>query len=228
MMEQPSPSAAPFDILQWLRPETAAAFGHFARVRRYEHGQMLYAQGDASTDMYRLVSGSIRLSASRSDGREILYLLFEPGDCFGDSSLIDGDARPQSAEAQGAVSVQILTQEAYRQLKAAHPDFDQGLLHLFSRQMRLLIGYLADVHLQDLPSRVASRIVAAARSFGVETAGGTRLSIRLSQSELAMMVGASRQSVNKVLQQFQAEGLILTEYGNVVVRDLPGLRARFE
>ena len=57
--------------------------------------------------MSRILSGSVRMSALRHDGREALYLIFEPGDCFGTSSLVDGDPRPQTPSARGEVELQV-------------------------------------------------------------------------------------------------------------------------
>ena len=226
MTHDVSSTGAPFDVSQWMQPEVADDFFGAMTRRSYSGGETIYTQGDLGTDMYRLVRGSVRLSVSSSDGREVLYLFFEPGDCFGDSSLVDQEPRPQTAEALGETEVQILSRTSYLHLREKHPQIDQALLRLFSRQMRLMIAHVADAHLFDLPTRVASRIVATAMSFGVQTPAGLALSVPLSQSEIASMVGASRQTVNRVLQQFQSEGLISTAYGSLVVRDMERLRRK--
>jgi len=173
--------------------------------------------------MFRLIEGSVRLAVIRSDGREAVFMLFEPGDCFGDSSLVDGGARPQTAEALTNVWVDVLDREAFALLRAKFRAFDDALLKLLAKQMRMVSEQYTYSNLHDLRSRVAARLVEAARSFGTEVDGGTRLTLRLNQSELAAMAGASRQSVNKVLQRLQSEGLVTIEYGNVLVRDLSAL-----
>jgi CRP-like cAMP-binding protein len=217
---------AALDLFQWLPEEVRGAFLRDARVRSYAAGDIIYQEGEPGDHMYRLASGNVRLFVARASGHEIIYRLFEPGDCFGVSSLIDQAQRPQTAEAGSDVEVQVLSRAAFDRLRTEHRVFEDGLLRLLARQMRLLSTFNADSHLNDLPARVASRIITAAQSFGVDAGPGVRLSVHLPQSELASMVGASRQSINKVLRQFQDDGLITIEYGNLVIRAWDSLRKR--
>jgi CRP/FNR family cyclic AMP-dependent transcriptional regulator len=210
-----APRSSPFDIFQWLPAEVRDEFTKAARRRRCLKGELIYIQGEPGEHMYRLLSGAVRLSVARSDGRELLYLLFEPGDCFGVSSLVDGESRPQTAEAGSDLEMLVVDRRAFNRLRTEHREFDDGLLS----------GFFADAHLDDLTARVASRIVAAARSFGMPGVGGINLSVRLSQAELALMVGASRQAVNKVLQQFQKDGLVSINGVRFKIHSLDGLRS---
>lgn len=136
---------SPFDFLQWM-PSATAAFERAARARRYEDGQIIYAQGNEGDEMFRLVSGSVRLSACWNDGREFLYVLFGPGDCFGDSSVVDGGPRPQTAQALGTVEVQALSRRAFLDLRARYPEVDQAMIHLLSRQMRFADRFRSGRH----------------------------------------------------------------------------------
>jgi CRP/FNR family transcriptional regulator, cyclic AMP receptor protein len=95
-----------------------------------------------------------------------------------------------------------------------------------TRHMRLLSGFVSDANLQDISARVASRIVAAARSFGKPGEAGIELAISLSQAELGLMVGGARQTVNRVLRQFQRDGLLSVRNGRLVIHSLEGLRVR--
>lgn len=218
------PEAAPFDLFQWLPEPVIADFNRLARIRRIEAGEIIYSQGDVGARMYRLSTGAVRLSVARGDGRELLYLLFQPGDCFGVSSLIDGQALPHTAEAATATAIQVLDKAGFERLRHDHRAFDDALLRLVTQHMRLLSGYFADAHLDDLASRVASRVLATARSFGRVTPAGVR--IALSQAELALMVGGARQTVNRVLQQFCREGLLRTTPKGMVVTSLERLEIR--
>lgn len=213
-----------FDLLQWMDPDVAHAFQAALCRRRYAAGQLIYLQGDPGNEMFRLISGSVRMSVNRKDGREIIYILFEPGDCFGASSLVDGGPRPQTAEAQTDIEVDVIDLPSFNRLRQAYRGFDDALLKLLAKQMRVVSTHFEDASLDDVASRVARRILHATRAFGTDADGGTRLSLRLSQTDIAHMVGASRQSVNKALQRFQSEGLLTIEYGNILVRDLEGIR----
>ncbi|MDT9600505.1 Crp/Fnr family transcriptional regulator [Sphingosinicella rhizophila] len=213
-----------FDMFQWMDAEAASAFQEAAFRRDYAAGQVIYLQGDHGQEMFRLVSGSVRMSVSRSDGREIVHAFFEPGDCFGDSSMVDFGPRPQTAEAHTDIVVDVIDMSNFVRLRDAHRTFGDAMLKLLARQMRAACMYFEEASLDDMSARVARRILDATRSFGTDADGGKRLSLRLPQADIAHMVGASRQSVNKVLQRFQCEGLITIEYGNILVHDLEGIR----
>lgn len=224
MSAAPDPSS--FDLFQWLPSDVRADFLGAAERRHYGKGQIIYAQGDHGDRMFRLLSGAVRLSVARADGRELLYLLFEPGDCFGVSSLIDGEGLPQTAEASETLELLVLRKPDFDRLRATYPEFNDALLRLVSRHMRLLSGLFADAHLDDITARVASRIVAASSSFGEEAEGGIGLSVGLTQAELALMVGGSRQTVNRVLRQFQQEGLVTVRGGRLIILQLARLRSK--
>lgn len=215
-----------FDLFRWLSDSARVAFEQASFRRHYAPGQLIYSQSEPGQHMFRVISGCVRLSVMHRDGRELLYLLFGPGDCFGESSVVDGEPRPHTAEAQGDLEVAVLNRDALNRIRARHPIFDDALLRLLARHMRLMSAFFSDASLNDISSRVASRIVAAARSFGTSTDAGIHLSVRLPQSEIAAMVGVSRQLVNRVCRQFQDEGLLSVKHGALQIHDIERLRQR--
>ncbi|HEX7854855.1 MAG TPA: Crp/Fnr family transcriptional regulator [Sphingobium sp.] len=216
---------SPFDIYQWLPLDVRAAFESEAREHHFHKGDHVYIEGDPGDAMYRLKSGSVRLSVADADGRELLYLLFEPGDCFGISSCIDDEPRPHTARANSDIELQVLSKAAVDRLRTLHRPFDDAIMRLLARHMRMLSQFFAETSLKSLRERVASRLLSTARSFGLKGPGGIVLSIDLSQSELAFMVGSSRQSINKTLQRFRDEELIEIDHGKVIITDLDRLRS---
>jgi len=211
------------DIFQWLSTEAQAAFARESRRRQFPDGSRIYSQSDPGNEMFRVVSGHVRMSILREDGREALHSLLEPGSCFGICSMLDGAPRHHTTTADGDVQVQVLRRDACERLRSQHVCFGDGLIRHMSRQTRLLCEYFASSTLDDLPSRVAMRLLMT--HSRVITKNGISWIVRLSQSEIALMVGASRQAVNRVLQRFQNEGLISIEYGSVRLHDIDGLRA---
>ncbi len=199
-------------------------FSQHVTRRHYAAGQSIYQQNDPGTEMFRIVSGSVRMLVRRVNGREAVFALFESGDCFGDSSLVDEEPRPQTAEAIADVEVEVLNREAFDKLRLAHRAFDDALLKLLARQMRTVSLHYAASSISDLGTRIAARIIEAGRTVDQGAAGDTALSVHLSQDELALMVGASRQSVNRALQRLQAEGMIRLGYSAIIVTDLPRLQ----
>jgi CRP-like cAMP-binding protein len=212
-------------MVQWMTPQVRAAFHASASRRRLSAGQIIYVFGDAASEMYRIVSGSVRLFATRSDGREVVFLRFQPGDCFGEASLIDNETRPQTAQAVTDVELEVIDAAAFRRLRRAYREYDEALLRLLSQQMRFANSLFIDLSLNDLLGRIARRILEAAQASRGPSDGASTLDLPLSQAEIASMVGASRQTVNRALQQMQSMGLLQTEYNRIIVHDLGWLRS---
>ncbi|MDH5856569.1 Crp/Fnr family transcriptional regulator [Lampropedia aestuarii] len=221
-----------FDLLQWMEPELSRAFVAKLRKRLYRPGQLIYQQGSPGTEMFRLVSGHVRISVLRPDGKHITYTLFEPGDCFGQTSLVDHEPRPQTTEASTAVEVGVLSRSAFVQLSTEFPSFDRTIMRLLSAQLRVVSHSYEGASLDAVTVRVARQILAVHRGLpssdatanATGSAACASSTVRLSQSELAAMVGASRQSVNKALQAFQQHGWIRIDYGGITVLDAAGIQ----
>jgi CRP/FNR family cyclic AMP-dependent transcriptional regulator len=187
--------------------------------KRYRPGQLIYAQNDPGSDLFKVVSGAVQLSLTRSNGRHFIYCYFGPGDVFGESSLIDGGARPHTAEAKTNVELDVLGAAGLRRLRAAHRDMDDALLRLMTGKMRVLSEEVAGATLDNTTTRVAVKILENAKGIGRTTASPHQ-KLLLSQSDLASMLGMSRQSVSKVLQRFQQSGAIGLEYGRIQILDM--------
>lgn len=213
-------SSRSFDLLNWTSVATRAAFVAAAGACRVPAGRLIYQQGDPGGEMFRVVEGAVRLSVSRGDGKEIIFLFFEKGDCFGVSSLIDGEPRPQTAEAVTPTVLQVIDAASFARLRESHHDFDGALLKLVTLQMRVVSLHFIEASLSDLTGRVGARLIEYARPVP-----GKPPTVRMPQNELAALVGASRQSVNRVLQQMQAHGLIAIDYNTIEIVDQERLRA---
>jgi len=212
-------SEARYRLRDMVPPHVAQALHAAAHRRRYAHGSVIYCQGDVGTEMYHILSGRVRLSFLHSDGRELVFITFEPGDSFGYSTLIDGAPLPHTAEASGDVELETVSAAAFSAIRAHHHELDEALLHLLCVHMRSLSAYVAEAALSDLSNRLARRLLEVAR-----VDAESYPAIRLAQSELALLFGVSRQTINKLLKQFEDEGLVRLSYGNVALLDLDGLR----
>lgn len=211
-----------FDMFQWLTSEAQQAFIVACRRRHFCEGRRIYSQSEPGNEMYRIVSGSVRMAAIRH-GREALYMVLQPGDCFGVHSLVDGAPRSHTATARGGAQLQVLRSDAFQRLRENHPSFGDAIVRVISRHARLLSEYLASSTVDELSRRVAQRLLWT-RTLAASSGARTGLITRLSQSDLALMVGASRQAVNKVLRRFQEDGLISIHYKSIEVHDIDRLQ----
>ena len=207
-----------FSLVALLPEEARADFLAAAHLRTVQDGHIIYQQGDVGQEMYTVASGEVRLYFLHADGRELVLNTYEPGESFGYSTLIDDEPLPHTVEANGRVQLQVISAAAFNALRAKHRAFDNALLVLFCRYMRLLNAYVLDATLEDLLHRLARRLLQVARPDEDAVPA-----IRFSQAELSLMLGVSRQTTNKLLKQFEDEGLVELRYGVVRLRDLPGL-----
>lgn len=218
---------AKFDLLQWLTPDVQEEFLARLYRRHYAAGQPVYVQGAPGTEMYRLVAGTVKISVLRGDGRHITYRLFESGDCFGQTSLVDGEPRPQSTAASSAVEVGVLSKTDFRWLSDRFPVFDRAIARLMAAQLRAMAQNYEGASLDSLQVRVARQLLLS-RAMQLRTAEQEEQSqsqIQMSQADLAAMVGASRQSVNRVLQKLREEHVIEIGYGRIDLADLSALKS---
>ncbi|GAA5232200.1 Crp/Fnr family transcriptional regulator [Verticiella sediminum] len=209
------------DFSAMLPPVLRTAVEDATRRRRYPAGGVVYAQGVSGREVYRVVSGAVRMYYLSEDGQEFVHNIYQAGDWFGFSTLIDGEPRAQMAQAQTNLVLDVLSEEEFNAFRRSDAAFDRALLLLLSRDVRRLIGRVNSVAFEPLPSRLAWRIIKA-----VQADEDGRLLARISQSELAVMVDASRQRVNTILRQFEAEGLLVLSYRAIEVIDRAGLSRR--
>lgn len=207
-----------------------AALPHALRVQmvkqcellRLQHGEMLFRQGDPPSNLYALVSGELKTSSLREDGREAILAVLEPGIWFGEISLIDGLPRTHDATAIGQVDVLLLPRAAFDALMQ-QAVFARAIAGLLAGRVRLLYGIVEDATLRSTRARIARRLLLLARG---DMAGMAQLRPRVpvSQEGLAMMLGISRQTLSKELRLLADDGVIALGYGYIEVVSEPGLQ----
>jgi len=194
--------------------------------RRYRHGEVVVGQGQAVTCLRLVVSGAVRLSAVVPSGREVVVGLLGAGDVFGELALLGGGPSPVEARAVGSETrIVALPLEALREVVRRAPASAEELLRLVASRLHHTAGALEEALAHDVPTRVSLRLRDLARSHGTAAADGVRLPPRLTQEELARMVGATRESVNRTLSSLAARGLVRVEGRRYVVPDPDALAA---
>jgi CRP/FNR family transcriptional regulator len=145
---------------------------------------------------------------------------------FGELSLFDPKPRTAGAVAITDTVLASLGHEALRPWITGRPDVAVQLLQALAQRLRRTNDVLADLVFSDVPSRVAKALLGLAERFGQPTAEGIHVAHDLTQEELAQLVGASRETVNKALADFSSRGWLRVESRAVVIRDVEGLSRR--
>ena len=189
-------------------------------------GASAFHEGDQGDQLYVIMSGKIKLGRTASDGRENLVAVMGPGEIFGEMALFDPSPRSTSATAVSETRLAGLKHENLRKVIQHSPEVSAQLLQALARRLRRTNENLADLVFSDVPGRVAKALLDLADRFGRPATDGILVAHELTQEELAQLVGASRETVNKALAEFVQRGWIRLEARAVVILDLQRLKQR--
>lgn len=203
-------------------PDQQVLLAHAERLR-LQPGEMLFRQGAVPGGFYGLLSGTLKISSLREDGREAILVLLEPGNWMGEISLIDGDPRTHDATALTAAEVLVVAQPAFAALMG-RVSFAQAIARLLAGRVRSLYSVLEDTTLRSTRARVAKRLLLLARGDAT-LALNARPSVPVSQEALAMMLGITRQTLSKELKALQALGAVSMRYRRIEIVSAAKLQA---
>ena len=209
-----------------LDDEAFAALTEEITEVNLSRGATLFYEGDPVDQLYFIVSGKMKLGRTASDGRENLVAVMGPGEIFGEMALFDPSPRSTSATAVSETRLDGLKHENLRKVIQRSPEVSAQLLQALARRLRRTNENLADLVFSDVPGRVAKALLDLADRFGRPATDGILVAHELTQEELAQLVGASRETVNKALAEFVQRGWIRLEARAVVILDLQRLKQR--
>lgn len=204
---------------------TAALRASMTHVR-LGRGRTLFSEGDEGDRLYVVIDGKMKLIRAAADGRENLLAVTGPGEMFGELSLFDPRPRTASAIAVTDVVLAGLGHEDMREWLKGRPEVASHLLRAMARRLRRTNDILADLVFTDVPGRVAKALLDLADRFGQEHDESVHVHHDLTQEELAQLVGASRETVNKALADFAGRGWLRIEARAVVLLDIDRLKRR--
>jgi CRP-like cAMP-binding protein len=189
-------------------------------------GETVFHEGDPGDSLYIILSGKVKLGRSSADGRESLLSVLGPGEMFGELSVFDPGPRLSSATAVSETELVSLGHTQLRAFLQEHPEVPMQMLSGLAHRLRRTNEDLSDLVFTDVPGRVAKALLDLSARFGTRTDKGVLVKHDLTQEELAQLVGASRETVNKALADFASRGWIVLGAKQVTLIDLERLRRR--
>lgn len=193
---------------------------------RIGRGDVLFHEGDSGDRLYVVTDGKIKLGRTSADGRENLLAILGPGQMFGELSLFDPGPRSATATAVTPCTMMSLGHDELLRWLEDHPSVARGLLSQLAARLRKTSDVVADLVFSDVPGRVAKALLDLSRRFGRTADDGVHVHHDLTQEELAQLVGASRETVNKALADFAMRGWLRLEPRSVVLIEVERLRKR--
>lgn len=194
--------------------------------RRFRRDEVIFHEGDPGDSLHVVVEGRVKITRESAEGEEAIVVILSAGDSFGELVLLDGAPRSATATAMEPSETLTMSRTTFVDLVEGGSPFRAQLLTGIARRIRRLTDQLAEVHFLDLAGRLALQLSRLAEESAPGQATDIRLSTTLTQSDLASMVGGTRQRVNQIIGDFVDDGLIRQEGGHIVVRDLERLRSR--
>lgn len=211
-----------------LPDEERARLAALLRPRRYMRSEVIFLEGDEGTALCLIAEGRIRIQLTGADGREVVINVYGPGEFFGELAMLDGEPRSADAIAQEVSRVYWLQRDDFVHFLDTHPRAAMTMMAHLSSRLRHTTRVVQDATFRDVPARLARVLLDLAERHGQTSGGGIRIETRLTQGELAAMVGASRETVNRALRGFEQRGLIGWEASRMLIVKPDQLRRRAE
>lgn len=212
-----------FDLSRELSPGELRALMARGRTRRFRPGEVIHFAGDPASSVCVVLSGLVELTRPHEEGRELTISLLRPGEVFGLLALIGRLAEPDTARARIPSEVCFFAPEEFRRLLRARAHLALTVIKSLEGEAVTLANRVEALAFRGLPARLAHTLLQVARAFGKRVDHGVRLTISLTQQNLADLVGASRQHVNYVLADFRSKRLVGGSGRAFILTDPEGL-----
>lgn len=195
-------------------------------MRKFSRGSILFRGGEPPENVILVISGRVKISSLTREGREVVLAVSGPGDILGEVSALDGEARSATATALDQLEALVIDAEEFRKFLETNPRVALEITKRLAQRLRDADRDRIQFSAFDTVGRVAGRLIELAERFGESMDGSLRISLPLSQLELAGWAGASREAVSKALQVLRSRGLIATHRRTIEILDLEALRRR--
>jgi CRP-like cAMP-binding protein len=211
-----------------LAEEELQALAEGSQVRCFGAGEVLFHERDPANALYLIHSGQVKITRDNLDGEETILHVIGGGECLGELALLDGGTRSATAVALGPVVALRLCREELLALVEERPAVAKAVITILAAMVRRVTDQLQDLMLLDVPGRLARTLLVLAARHGRPTARGVRIGVRLTQAELAQMVGTTRPTISTQMSRLRERGVISVDREGIVLHEPERLRKRVE
>ncbi|MFV0445011.1 MAG: Crp/Fnr family transcriptional regulator [Planctomycetaceae bacterium] len=210
-------------LFERLSPEQSADIERTSRVRRVPRGEIVFAPGEASESVYLVLDGRIKLYHLTAGGKEAVLAFIDPGELFGELSVLDGAPREEFAEAIERSQVLSIPVPVFQTLMAEYPDIALGVTKLVGLRRRRIERRLKSLLFRSNRDRLVALLLELAEKYGRRTGDGIELGLRLSHQELANVIGSTRETVTVTLGELKQEGALTIQRRKITLKQLERL-----
>ncbi len=215
------------DLFKSLADDDRARLSALLRRRTLKKGEVLFRKGDEGTTFYIVRSGSIKVVLPSRMGDEVAPAIFSEGDCFGEMALLDGMTRSADAVSLEQTEVLALNRRDFLAFLKNNEGAIQAIFSYLSMRLRKTDDLLEDAHFLNISTRFARRLVELIGKYGRQgEEGEMEIDLNLNQSDLASMVGATRESINKELRVLREKGIVHMKGNKIWILNMERLERR--
>jgi CRP/FNR family transcriptional regulator/CRP/FNR family cyclic AMP-dependent transcriptional regulator len=199
-----------------------------ARSRAYREGEIIFQRDDPGNGLYVIQGGTVKITIEAPDGQETLLAILRTGECFGELAVLDGLARSASATAMERTDVLFVGRDEFLSFLDQHRDAMRKVVLILCQRLRDSSDHLADLVFHDVYGRLAKKLLELGEAHGRQKGGQIEISLPLTQQDLANLVGASRESVNKAIKFYRDKGVVSIANHRITVLRPDLLRQRVQ
>jgi CRP/FNR family cyclic AMP-dependent transcriptional regulator len=186
------------------------------RQRRYKEGDTIFHRNDPGVALYVIITGKVKIHNETADGADCIIAILSEGDFFGEMAVIDGEERSADATTIEPTELLMLTRDDLHDILQRYPRISLRLLATLAGRLRRTNEAYQAYSTLDVNGRLALQLLRLSEQHGIVTTAGVRIDLRLTQTDLGALVGASRESVNKVMGFFRRQGYVSIDDKNQI------------
>ena len=205
-----------------------ADVGRRLRHRHFRRNEVIFHQGDPGDALHVITEGAVKILLPSPEGDEAIIATLQVGDFFGELALLDGRPRSATATTVEATETLMLPRDVFHELLDKHPELRDALFAALANLLRRITKHVEELHFLDLAGRLAARLAELARQAQPGASTSIELDWPYTQSDLAAMIGGTRQSVNRLLSDLIDDGILRLEHEKLIIIDLDALDRRAE
>ena len=217
---------AEIPLFRGLPAERLKRLSESLRKKTVPSGTNMITADQPGEVVYVLLEGTVKILIEQMDGREVILAFLGAGDTVGEMSLVDSAGRSANVMTMEKCTFLWMDRTTFQDLLRHVPEFAQNLVRLLSSRLRMANEQIQSLSSLDVAGRLARQILAFAERYGSPSDGGTQISLRLTQTDLAELVGASRERVNQIMVDLRQKGMLSVDSGHHVLVHRPQELAR--
>jgi CRP/FNR family cyclic AMP-dependent transcriptional regulator len=213
-------------LFRSLRAEDSRHIAALLQKQTLRKGDFLFREKEEGHSLYMITAGKIKIIRQSRDGDEMILAVLSAGDFCGEMALLDGMSRSADAVAIEETQLYGLNRKDFIAYVMNNETAVKAILSALSKRLRNADDYLEDIFFLNVATRLAKKLIELAESSGFREEAGGPIKLNITQKDLAGMIGATRESVNKELRSLREKNLIGFSGNTIVIDDLEALKQR--